>query len=141
MTSKVFEKVHYNGRLRKRKYKLNGMLHRTDGPAWEEWDTKGRLIYRVFYVNGLLHGTDGPALEWRNKQGECIYRVFSVNDEVLSYEAFLAWQERQQRQRELRALVFALEHKFPATDTEREFLRHILPAHVAGEAAPCELNQ
>jgi hypothetical protein len=40
---------------------LNGKLHRTDGPAIEHADD-----YREWYLNGKLHRTDGPALEWAN---------------------------------------------------------------------------
>ena len=121
-----------NGRLRYRKFSLDGMAHRTDGPAWEDWDHNGRLSYREFDVNGRRHRTDGPAAEWWDTQGRLENRDFWVNGEWMSEKAFLAWQ---QRQRELAALVFALEHKFPAEAPEREFLRHILPAFVAGEAA------
>ena len=40
-------------------YKLNGVLHRTDGPA-VEW-ANGR---KEWYTNGKRHRTDGPAVEW-----------------------------------------------------------------------------
>jgi hypothetical protein len=33
----------------------NGVLHRTDGPAYIKDD------YEVWYYNGLVHRTDGPA--------------------------------------------------------------------------------
>ena len=93
------------------------------------WDN-GRLRHRCFYVNGELHNTNGPAWEEWDENGEQTHCSFYVHGTEMSEEAFRAWQERQQRQRELRALVFALEHKFTAEVPEREFLRHILPAHV-----------
>ena len=37
----------------------NGLLHREDGPAYEE--TSG---YRVWYINGERHREDGPARIW-----------------------------------------------------------------------------
>jgi hypothetical protein len=40
---------------------LNGELHRTDGPAIE--DSNGS---KAWYLNGELHRTDGPAVEWSN---------------------------------------------------------------------------
>ena len=40
---------------------LNGLLHRTDGPA-REWADGSK----EWWVNGLLHRTDGPAIEWSN---------------------------------------------------------------------------
>lgn len=42
-------------------YRLNGKLHRTDGPAVE--DTNG---YRAWYQHGQRHRTDGPAIDWSN---------------------------------------------------------------------------
>jgi hypothetical protein len=38
---------------------LNGLRHRTDGPAieWADGD-------KSWYSNGLLHRTAGPAIEW-----------------------------------------------------------------------------
>ena len=122
-----------NGQLRCRAFYLNGRFHRTDGPACESWGPGGRLEDRQFYVNGKYHRTDGPAREWWGSEGwGRSSAFFVVNGKWMAEEAFRAWQERQQRQRELRALVFALEHKFPAEAPEREFLRRILPAHMAG---------
>jgi len=142
MTAKpeVREKFSSNGRLMEREFWMDGELHRDDGPAVEVWDSQGHLIYRTFWVNGEVHNTTGPAVEVWHSNGCLDDSEFYVNGEELTEAEFIAWLERQQRQRELRALVFALEHKFPAEAPEREFLRHILPAHVAGDAAPCELN-
>ena len=120
-----------NGRLRHRCFYVNGELHNTNGPALEQWHASGRIHYRSFAVNNMLHRTDGPAWEEWNDEGR-FFPTFWVNGKPLSEEDFIAWQERQQRQRELRALAFALEHKFPADAPEREFLRRILPAHMAG---------
>jgi hypothetical protein len=44
---------------------LNGVSHRTDGPAVEWGD--GEKWWRA---NGLLHRTDGPAMEWPNGDKE-----------------------------------------------------------------------
>ena len=131
MTAEVpecHESFHANGKLQMRWFRVNDKLHRTDGPACEHWDAGGRLDQRQFWVNGKLHRTGGPALELWKTYGSPI-RAFWVNGKRMTEEDFLAWQRQQ---RELAALVFALEHKFPAEVPEREFLRHILPAFVAG---------
>jgi hypothetical protein len=39
---------------------LNGILHRTDGPAIE---FVSEYKYTYWYLNGLLHREDGPAVE------------------------------------------------------------------------------
>jgi hypothetical protein len=44
---------------------LNGVSHRTDGPAVEWGD--GEKWWRA---NGRLHRTDGPAMEWPNGDKE-----------------------------------------------------------------------
>jgi hypothetical protein len=40
---------------------LNGKLHRTDGPAIEWADGS-----KTWYLDGQLHRDDGPAVEWAN---------------------------------------------------------------------------
>jgi hypothetical protein len=44
---------------------LNGILHRTDGPAIEDSDGS-----KYWYLNGERHRTDGPAVEWSNGSKE-----------------------------------------------------------------------
>jgi hypothetical protein len=46
-------------------YRLNGLLHREDGPA-VEWCTGLKAWYR----KGSLHRKDGPAIEWENGDKE-----------------------------------------------------------------------
>jgi len=40
-------------------YRLNNILHREDGPAYESSEGSKR-----WYLNGLLHREDGPAVEY-----------------------------------------------------------------------------
>jgi hypothetical protein len=42
-------------------WRLNGKLHRTDGPAIQGADGG-----KSWYLNGKLHRTDGPAIEFAN---------------------------------------------------------------------------
>ena len=44
-----------------KRYYLNGLLHKEDGPA-VEWSTG----IKVWYKNGKLHREDGPAVEYIN---------------------------------------------------------------------------
>jgi hypothetical protein len=46
-----------------KKWYLNGLLHRTDGPAIEWWDNDTE-----WYLNGKLHRTDGPAFEYAGER-------------------------------------------------------------------------
>ncbi len=59
-----------------RRWHLNGLLHREDGPA-VEYAVAGS---RLWYVNGQLHRTDGPAWEWGNG-----IRDWYVNGQSLSF--------------------------------------------------------
>ena len=69
-------------------WKLNGMLHREDGPAFEwvsgtkAWWLNGKchredgpaIEYvdgsKAWYLHGMLHREDGPAFEWANGNKE-----------------------------------------------------------------------
>jgi hypothetical protein len=80
MTTEI-ERVEFPDRV---EYRLNGKLHRTDGPALEwvhgysEWflnglrhRTTGPAIQKgngtkMWYLNDKLHRTNGPAIEWAN---------------------------------------------------------------------------
>ena len=44
-----------------KEWRLNGKLHRLDGPAIEWMDG-----HKAWYVNGLPHREDGPAFEFSN---------------------------------------------------------------------------
>ena len=46
-------------------YRLNGQLHRIDGPAVEYLDG-----YKEWYANGKRHRLDGPAIEWSDGHKE-----------------------------------------------------------------------
>lgn len=53
-----------------RKYFLNGVLHREDGPAVEYHNNGGK----VWYQNGLIHRLDGPALEYSDGTNDWYYK-------------------------------------------------------------------
>ena len=55
-------------------WRVNGLLHRLDGPALE-WSNG----YKEWHVNGLYHRLDGPAIESQNGN-----KFWYVNDERLS---------------------------------------------------------
>lgn len=55
-----------------KRWYINGVLHRTDGPAWQmfqqickeggEWVYTDELAQERWYINGKLHREDGPAI-------------------------------------------------------------------------------
>jgi hypothetical protein len=86
-----------------RKWYINGVLHRTDGPAVEraagtrEWWVSG-LLHRTdgpaiefasgtrkWHVNGMLHRTDGPAVEWADGGREWYINGVQLNETMASF--------------------------------------------------------
>ena len=55
-----------------KEWRLNGILHRTDGPAVERSDGS-----KFWWLKGILHRTDGPAIEWPNGS-----KVWYLNGEL-----------------------------------------------------------
>jgi hypothetical protein len=58
-------------------YRLNGKLHREDGPAYIEH------FYRSWYINGKRHRLDGPAVEF-----DKLYKQWWINDVEYTKEEF-----------------------------------------------------
>lgn len=72
-----------------REWRLNGYLHRTDGPA-VEW-TNGTCEW---YVHGQRHRTDGPALEWADGG-----RDWYVNGRELTFNEWVSRVAATEEQR------------------------------------------
>lgn len=51
---------------RKREYRLNGRLHREEGPAIEHAKIEGEALSVEWYVHGRRHRKDGPAFETKS---------------------------------------------------------------------------
>ena len=62
-----------------KEWRLNGKLHRTDGPAVERADGS-----KIWCLNGELHRTDGPAIERADGSKE-----WYLNDEQFSFEDYI----------------------------------------------------
>jgi hypothetical protein len=60
-------------------WKLNGKLHREDGPAIED-----PVLAREWFLNGVRHRTDGPAIEQSNGG-----RYWFLNGEQVTEEAVM----------------------------------------------------
>jgi hypothetical protein len=59
-------------------WRLNGKLHRTDGPAVEFTNSD-----KLWYINGKPHRTDGPAVEFTNGD-----KLWYINGIYYSKEEF-----------------------------------------------------
>ena len=70
-------KVYDNG---DKEWRVNGVLHREDGPAVEYPDG-----HKEWWVNGVLHRENNPAREWADGSKE-----WWLNGEEYTEEEFLA---------------------------------------------------
>jgi len=59
----------------KTEWRLNGELHRTDGPAVERIGG-----YKEWLINGELHRADGPAVQWANGATEWFLNGVEVTE-------------------------------------------------------------
>lgn len=95
-----------------KKWRLNGKLHRTDGPAHEtrhgtkEWRLHGELHRdgapaierddgsKLWYQHGKIHREDGPAYEWEDDDS---FKGWFLND--VEYDSQDKWAEALLKQR------------------------------------------
>ena len=59
-----------------KEWRLNGLLHREDGPAIERKNGD-----RLWYINGKSHREDGPAVEYANGS-----KLWCLNDKSIRYD-------------------------------------------------------
>ena len=70
-------------------WRLNGKLHRENGPAVEFSNgpiVKDAIGGKKWYINGELHRENGPAIEWSNGEQE-----WYIDGKELTEEQFLDW--------------------------------------------------
>jgi hypothetical protein len=80
-----------------KRWRVDGVLHRTDGPAVEYTDG-----FLAWWVNGRLHRTDGPAVEDSN--GEKRWYLY---DKSLS---FADWLQQTMGLTEEEKVMFKLQY-------------------------------
>ena len=79
-----------------RHWRLNGKFHRTDGPAYERADGA-----KEWCLNGKLHRTDGPAIELADGSKE-----WFLNGKYVSWRE--VYRQAKNPEIELRILSYAL---------------------------------
>jgi hypothetical protein len=79
-----------------KEWRLNGKLHRTDGPAWEWADGP-----KEWWLNGNRHRTDGPAFERADGSKE-----WCLNGKQVSWQQ--VYRQANDPETELRILAAAL---------------------------------
>ncbi len=72
----VVDEYHPNSQLARRAYKLNGVSHREDGPAFECWYDNGQPHYCVYNLNGRTQRKGGPCFQAWNCSGRLIEEYY-----------------------------------------------------------------
>jgi hypothetical protein len=90
-TGPSYEKTYAStGTVARRDFRIDGSLHREDGPAFEEFGLSGNLERHEYYVHGVRHNALGPAVLWWDENEQVIKCKFYLNGEKMTEEDFLA---------------------------------------------------
>lgn len=71
--------LHPNGKVKSIAYKVNGLWHRGDGPAYQVWNDAGVLIKEMWCQNGHWHRVNGPSYQEWNDAGVLKYESWRQN--------------------------------------------------------------
>ena len=98
------KKVEYydNGNIQSVSYKLNGEVHREDGPAYQTWFENGQKRAKYYYIDGKINRVDGPAFQNWYENGQQESEQYIIND-LLHREdgpAYQEWSENGQLKHE-----------------------------------------
>ena len=88
----IREIFYTDGTLNNATYKIDGKLHRLDGPAYVSFYEDGQLCVRQYCINNLNHRLDGPAYEAFHLTGKRIIPAgFYVHGKGCSLEELRAY--------------------------------------------------
>ena len=82
--------IHINDIYGRTEWRINGKLHREDGPAIEY--SNGNKSWKSWYLNGKLHREDGPTIEWADGRKEW-YRNGELHREDGPAREYDGWKE------------------------------------------------
>lgn len=75
---------HPDGKIKDEQWYKNDTIHRDNNlPAWKEWDENGVLRVERYMVNGLYHRTDGPAYITYDENGQIKEQINYRNGEIV----------------------------------------------------------
>ena len=75
-----------NGNIKFEQYRVDGKLHRNDGPAAIEYYENGDKKYEEYLINGKYHRNDGPAIIKYSENGNIQYEEYYLNGNHISLE-------------------------------------------------------
>ena len=83
MTCKVW--IHGSGTCHGEAYFYSDMIHREDGPAWNNYDDLEGYKYREeYYIFGQRHRVDGPAYIMYDSNGHIVEKAYYLYDEKIN---------------------------------------------------------
>ncbi len=81
------------GELWSKKWSINGVYHRIDGPAIIDWFPNGRIKAKLWVLNGKSHCWCGPAMLYFGKTGGILHEQWCING-VTKTKKILQWIEQ-----------------------------------------------
>jgi hypothetical protein len=73
-----------NSQKKSEEWKVNGEIHREDGPAIQFWYENGQKWIESWLLNGYLHREDGPVYQEWSKNGQKKDEWWYLNDKEYS---------------------------------------------------------
>jgi hypothetical protein len=81
---KICESFGDNQTLISRIWYRNGLRHRLDGPAYENFYADGTPHSHIWYQDDKFHRIDGPAIKYYNESGKCTAVEYWFNGKKVS---------------------------------------------------------
>ena len=99
-------KYYQTGEISSEYWYVNGVPHRTDGPAMIVYYPSGKIKFTEWLVNGKYHRIDGPAQIFYQETGEIKSEYWHLNDKDIYPKRWLEengykWPLNKQQQIEL----------------------------------------
>ena len=84
MTNNEYHKIDYykNGNKHYEEYRINGELHRENGPAAIYYYENGNKHCEEYYINNNFHNENGPAEIYYYKNGNKQHEEYYINDKL-----------------------------------------------------------
>ena len=86
----AYIRYYEDGNIESESYLVDGKRYRTNGPAYIEYYENGNIQYELYWVDGKLHRTDGPAYIKYHENGNIYYEEYYINGKRLTKEEFEA---------------------------------------------------
>ena len=116
--SNLKESFYSDGSIAEQSWRLNGELHRDDGPAEIIYRRDGSIYWQEWYLNGKRHRSDGPASIKYKRDGSIERQEWWLNGKKLTKEEII----EQKRKIANRHKLLLLQSSFSSYHTFEKWL-------------------